>query len=386
MRVNLFDAASHGPRAVRKDKQNGAESHSRLQADLPRRNVPRLATGVLASGRRSRKIGENRNPEPRTTMSHAHFAHHVDHDDHHEHDDHHGHGHAPTDFGRAFAIAATLNIALVVAQVIFGVLANSVALIADAGHNLGDVLGLLLAWGAHGMARWQPTRRYTYGFRSASILAALFNSIILLVATGAIAWEALRRLSGAGDVEGVTVMVVAAAGIVINGVSAWLLMAGREGDLNIRGAFLHMVADAAISLGVVAAGAVILSTGWNWLDPVASLVIAALIVWGTWGLLREAVMMSLNAVPQGVDGAKVESYLRGLPGVRDVHDLHIWAMSTTETAMTAHLVRPGAGLDDHLLHEVCHELEHRFGISHATLQVESGDTEHECRLAPDHVV
>jgi cobalt-zinc-cadmium efflux system protein len=236
------------------------------------------------------------------------------------------------------------------------------------------------------MARWQPTKRYTYGFRSASILAALFNSIILLVATGAITWEALRRLSGDNDVAGVTVMLVAAAGIVINGVSAWLLMAGRQGDLNIRGAFLHMVGDAAISLGVVAAGAAILATGWNWLDPVASLAIAVLIVWGTWGLLREAVMMSLDAVPQDVDEAKVEGYLRSLPGVSEVHDLHIWAMSTTETAMTAHLVRPGAGLDDHLLHDVCHELEHRFRISHATLQVEAGNTGHVCRLAPDHVV
>jgi cobalt-zinc-cadmium efflux system protein len=321
-------------------------------------------------------------------MSHAHLVHddHHDDDDHHDHHHGHGHDHAPTDFGRAFAIAATLNIALVIAQVVFGVLANSVALIADAGHNLGDVLGLLMAWGAHGMAQWQPTKRYTYGFRSASILAALFNSIILLVATGAIAWEALRRLSGTNDVAGLTVMVVAAAGIVINGVSAWLLMAGRQGDLNIRGAFLHMLGDAAISLGVVAAGAAIVATGWNWLDPIASLVIAALIVWGTWGLLREAVMMSLDAVPQGVDEAGVESYLRGLPGVSEVHDLHIWAISTTETAMTAHLVRPGAGLDDHLLHDVCHELECRFRISHATLQVEAGNTDHACRLAPDHVV
>jgi cobalt-zinc-cadmium efflux system protein len=290
------------------------------------------------------------------------------------------------DFGQAFAVAATLNIALVVAQVVFGVLANSVALIADAGHNLGDVLGLLLAWGAHGMARWLPSRRYTYGFRSASILAALFNGIILLVATGAIAWEALRRLTGPVDVGGVTVMIVAAIGILVNGVSAWLLMAGREGDLNIRGAFLHMLGDAAISLGVVAAGAAILATGWNWLDPLASLAIAVLIVWGTWGLLREAIAMSLDAVPAGVDGARVEGYLRGLPGVTEVHDLHIWAMSTTETAMTVHLVRPGAGLDDHLLHDVCHELEHRFRISHATLQIEAGDTERACKLAPEHVV
>jgi cobalt-zinc-cadmium efflux system protein len=313
-------------------------------------------------------------------MSHAHFPH----DD--DHDEHHGHHHGPIDFGRAFAIATALNIALVVAQVVFGVLANSVALIADAGHNLGDVLGLMLAWGAHGMARWQPTRRHTYGYRSASILAALFNGIILLVATGAIAWEALQRLGDTTDVAGVTMMVVAAVGIVVNGVSAWLLMAGRQGDLNVRGAFLHMLGDAAISLGVVAAGAAIVVTGWNWLDPVASLAIAVLIIWGTWSLLREAIMMSLDAVPQGVDGARVESYLLGLPGVSEVHDLHIWAMSTTETAMTAHLVRPGAGLDDHLLHEISHELEHRFGISHATLQVEAGNTEHACRLAPDHVV
>jgi cobalt-zinc-cadmium efflux system protein len=310
-------------------------------------------------------------------MSQAHLAHdrtHAGHDD------------APTDFGRAFAIAATLNIMLVVAQFVFGLLANSVALIADAGHNLGDVLGLLMAWGAHGMARWQPTQRYTYGFRSASILVALFNGIILMVATGAIAWEALRRLAGTADVGGVTVMIVAAIGIVVNGVSAWLLMAGRKGDLNIRGAFLHLLGDAAISFGVVIAGAVIYVTGWNRLDPVASLIISALIVWGTWGLLREAGMMSLDAVPQGIDRSNVEGYLRGLPGVTEVHDLHIWAMSTTETAMTAHLVRPGAGLDDRLLHEICHELDHRFRISHATLQVEAGDTEHACRLAPDHVI
>jgi cobalt-zinc-cadmium efflux system protein len=312
-------------------------------------------------------------------MSHTH----IDHDEYHVHG---GHDHAPADFGRAFAIAAALNVALVVAQVVFGLLANSVALIADAGHNLGDVLGLLLAWGAHGMARWQPTKRYTYGFRSASILVALFNGIVLMVATGAIAWEALRRLTGTADVAGVTVMIVAAIGIVVNGISAWLLMAGREGDLNVRGAFLHLLGDAAISFGVVVAGAAIVFTGWNWLDPLASLVISVLIVWGTWGLLRESIMMSLDAVPQGIDRASVESYLHGLPGVSEVHDLHIWAMSTTETAMTAHLVRPGAGLDDHMLHEVCHELDRRFRISHATLQVEAGDTEHACRLAPDHVI
>jgi cobalt-zinc-cadmium efflux system protein len=315
-------------------------------------------------------------------MSHAHLAHDDDHDECHGHG---GHG-APTDFGRAFAIAAALNIVLVVAQVVFGVLANSVALIADAGHNLGDVLGLLLAWGAHGMARWQPTQRYTYGFRSASILAALFNGVVLMVATGAIAWEALRRLADATDVGGVTVMIVAAVGIVVNGISAWLLMAGRRGDLNVRAAFLHLLGDAAISFGVVVAGAIIYVTGWNKLDPLASLVISVLIVWGTWGLLRESIMMSLDAVPEGIDRSRVEDYLRGLPGVTEVHDLHIWAMSTTETAMTAHLVRPGAGLDDRLLHEISHELDRRFRVSHATLQVEAGDTEHACRLAPDHVI
>jgi cobalt-zinc-cadmium efflux system protein len=324
-----------------------------------------------------------------TGMPHVYLDHDDDHDragrNHGTYDHGHG-GQAPADFGRAFAIASALNIALVVAQVVFGVLANSVALIADAGHNLGDVLGLLLAWGAHGMARWQPTERYTYGFRSASILVALFNGIILMVATGAIAWEALRRLAGTEDVAGVTVMVVAAIGIVVNGLSAWLLMTGRKGDLNIRAAFLHLLGDAAISFGVVVAGAVIYMTGWNRLDPLASLVISVLIVWGTWGLLREAVMMSLAAVPQGIDRAGVESYLRGLPGVSEVHDLHIWAMSTTETALTAHLVRPGAGLDDHLLHEISRELEHRFKISHATLQIEAGDTEQVCRLAPDHVI
>jgi len=310
-------------------------------------------------------------------MSQAHLAHDEDHG-------RGGHDDAPTDFGRAFAIASVLNIALVVAQVVFGVLANSVALIADAGHNLGDVLGLLLAWGAHGMARWQPTQRYTYGFRSASILVALFNGIILMVATGAIAWEALRRLAGTAEVGGVTVMIVAAIGIVVNGVSAWLLMAGRRGDLNVRGAFLHLLGDAAISFGVVVAGAVIYLTGWNRLDPLASLVISVLIVWGTWGLLRESIMMSLDAVPQGIDRSRVEDYLRRLPGVTEVHDLHIWAMSTTETALTVHLVIPGGHPGDGFMAEVCKELRARYHVHHATIQIETGA--HPCELAPDHVV
>jgi cobalt-zinc-cadmium efflux system protein len=327
-------------------------------------------------------------------MSHDHHAHSEDHADHdHAHHDHaggghagHGHSHAPAGFGNAFAIAAVLNIALVAAQIVFGLLANSVALLADAGHNFGDVLGLLLAWGAHGMAQWRPTGRYTYGFRSASILAALFNGLILVMATGAIAWEAIRRLFDPGPVGGATVTVVAAIGIAVNGASAFLLMAGRRHDLNVRGAFLHMVGDAAISLGVVITGAAIALTAWNWLDPVASLVISAVIVWSTAGLLSESVKLSLAAVPDDIDRTKVEDYLRSLPGVRDVHDLHIWAMSTTETALTAHLVRPGAGLDDRLLQEAALGLDRIFRIRHATLQVEAGDTEEACRLAPDHVV
>lgn len=311
--------------------------------------------------------------------------------DHDHHDDGHdhshggiGHVHAPTNFGRAFAIAAVLNIILVITQVIYGVAANSVALLADAGHNFGDVLGLLLAWGAHSMAQWQPTKRYTYGFRSASILAALLNALILMVATGAIAWEAIQRFSEPHEVGGVTVMVVAAIGIVVNGVSAWLLLAGRKGDLNIRGAFLHLVGDAAVSVGVVGAGAVIYFTQLSWVDPVASLVISGLIVWGTWGLLRESFKLSLGAVPESIDRSNVETYLRALPGVTEIHDLHIWPMSTTETALTAHLVRPGAGLDDAFLTGACEELSKRFAIGHATLQVETGDGV--CKLAPEHVV
>ena len=296
------------------------------------------------------------------------------------------HVHAPAHFGRAFALAAFLNIALVVAQVVYGVLANSVALLADAGHNFGDVLGLLLAWGAQAMSNSLPTKRYTYGFQSASILAALLNSLILLVATGAIAWQAILRIHDPSDVAGTTVMTVAAIGIVVNGASAALLMAGRGHDLNVRAACLHLLGDAAISLGVVVTGAIIALTAWDWLDPVASLIISALIVWGTWGVLREATMLSLAAVPETVDPAQVRDYLIRLPGVSEVHDLHIWAMSTTEVALTAHLVRPSAGLDDQLLKAAADGLAERFKIRHATLQIEAGNLEQACRLAPDSVI
>jgi cobalt-zinc-cadmium efflux system protein len=303
----------------------------------------------------------------------------------HDHGHDHGPSHAPKNFGRMFAIATLLNLGLVAVQVFYGIVAHSVALLADAGHNFGDALGLVIAWGAHFLARLNPTARYTYGFRSASILATLLNGVILLVATGAIAWEAIGRFFEPSEVAGMTVMVVAAVGILINGFSAWLLMAGQKIDLNIRGAFLHMVADAAVSLGVVLAGGLILLTGWNWLDPAVSIAISFVIVWGTWGLLREAVDHSLDAVPTKIDPKEVAKFLGELPGVADVHDLHVWAMSTTETALTCHLVMPDGYPGDEFLQKVCDQLHHRFEIAHPTIQIELADAG-PCKLAPEHVV
>jgi cobalt-zinc-cadmium efflux system protein len=242
---------------------------------------------------------------------------------------------------------------------------------------------LVLAWGAYLLGRAAPTERFTYGFRSASILSALINAILLLVATGAIAWEAILRFGNPEHTNGLTVMIVAGVAIVINGLSAWLLMAGRRHDLNIRSAFAHLAADAAVSAGVVIAGAVLLLTGWTWVDPVASLLVSAAIVWGTWGLLRESLNMSMNAVPQGISIVDVRCYLENLPGVASLHDLHVWAMSTTETALTVHLVCNGRTGDGFLV-DAARELEHRFGIHHATIQIEAGELE--CRLAPTNVV
>ena len=300
----------------------------------------------------------------------------------HDHHDHHAHG--ATNFGAAFAIATALNLGLVVAQIVYGLAANSVALLTDAGHNFGDALGLVLAWGAYRLGRAAPTERFTYGFRSASILSALINAILLLVATGAIAWEAIQRFGRPEQTNGVTVMVVAGAAIVVNGLAARLLMAGGKDDLNIRSAFAHLAADAAVSAGVVIAGAVLLLTGWTWVDPVASLLVSVAIVWGTWSLLWESLHLSVNAVPQGVSIADVRGYWGILPGVAGVHDLHIWAMSTTETALTVHLVCDGGHAGDAFLMDTAHELEHRFGIRHATIQVETG--ERDCRLAPTSVI
>jgi cobalt-zinc-cadmium efflux system protein len=301
----------------------------------------------------------------------------------HHHSGRHHH-HAAARFGRAFAIAILLNLALVAVEVGYGLRGNSIALIADGGHNSGDVLALILAWGAQKLTEWPPTKRYTYGFGSASILSALLNSIFLLVATGAIGLEAILRLWQPAPVAAAPIIIVAGVGIVVNGVSAWLLHVAHGEDLNVRTAHVHLLADAAISLGVVIAGAIIVFTGWNRVDAAASLVIAATILWSTWSLLNEATRLSMQAVPRGIDALHVRAYLEALPGVTGVHDLHIWATSTTQTALTAHLVRPHASPDDDFLIVAADGLTHQFGIHHATLQIETGDSE--CRLAPDYVV
>ena len=299
---------------------------------------------------------------------------------------HHGHAHAAPSPTRAFAIGVGLNLAFVVAEVVYGLAANSLALLADAGHNLSDVVGLLLAWGAARLARVAPTPRRTYGWRRASILAALANAVVLLVAVGGIAWEAVQRVRHPEPVAGLTVIWVAAAGVVVNAASALLFAAGRARDLNLRGAFLHLAADAAVSLGVVVAGLVILRTGWQWLDPAVSLLVAVVITAGTWGLLRESVNLSMDAVPAGIDPAAVAHFLAGQPGVQSLHDLHIWAMSTTENALTVHLVMPPAPSNDAFLRDLEHELHERFGIEHTTVQIERGDDGIECRQAPSEAI
>jgi len=305
------------------------------------------------------------------------------HEHHHHHDHDHGHHHAPRDFGAAFAVGIGLNFAFVVVEAVYGVLAHSMALLADAGHNLSDVLALGLAWGASRLAKRGPSARYTYGLRSTSILAALFNAALLFLVTGGIVWESILRLVDPEPVASKTVMWVALAGIVVNAVSA-APFAKSGGDLNVRAAFLHLAADAAISLGVVLAAALTLATGWLWLDPVMGLAIALVIVVGTWGLLRDSVALSLDAVPPHIDPANVRAYLAKLSGVAEVHDLHIWAMSTTETALTAHLVMPGGHPGDAFTADICKELREHHRVHHATIQIETGAQP--CELAPDHVV
>lgn len=283
-----------------------------------------------------------------------------------------GHAHGPAGFDRAFALGVALNLVFVATEVVFGVIASSTALLADAAHNLSDVLGLLLAWGASYLARRPRSPRRTYGWRSSSILAALLNAIVLLVVTGGIAWEAVLRFVTPAQVGGAVVAWVALVGVGINTATALLFMRGRKHDLNIRGAYLHMAADAAVSAGVVVAGVAILLTGWLWIDPVVTLLIAAVILGGTWGLLRESFNLALHAVPEGIDPESVEAYLGSLPGVTAVHDVHIWAMSTTETALTAHLVKQDPRDDDAIIAEASRVLHDRFRIQHTTLQWERG--------------
>jgi cobalt-zinc-cadmium efflux system protein len=302
----------------------------------------------------------------------------------HHHDHAHHHAHAGR-YDRAFAIGTALNLGFVVAGVGFGLAANSMALLADAAHNLGDVLGLLLGWGAAWLARRPPTRHRTYGWGRGSIFAVLLNASILLIAVGGIAVEAVRRLVIPESVSELTVILVAAAGIVVNGVTALMFMRDRGNDLNIRAQFIHMAGDAGVSGGVVVAGLLMRLTGWVWLDPLSSLGIAVVILFGTWGLLRESIDLAMDAVPVGVPQHEVESYLASLPGVQEVHDLHIWGLSTTDTALTAHLVCADAGTNQRL-HDLTAELRNRFGIGHATLQIETGADAELCRLRPHDVV
>jgi cobalt-zinc-cadmium efflux system protein len=309
------------------------------------------------------------------------------HDDAHDHSHAHAHHHeVPENFDRAFLIGIGLNLSIVVGQVVFGFLAHSLALLADAAHNFSDVIGLVLAFAGAILARRTPSARFTYGLRKASVLAALANAALLLVATGGIIVEAIQRFFEPAPVANGTVVWVAAIGMVLNGVTALLFLRGRNDDLNLRGAFLHMTADAVVSLGVVVAALVIMATGWLWIDPAMGLVIAGVILWSSWDLTRDTTKLALDAVPESVDRAAVEAYLRGLPGTTDVHDLHIWGMSTRDVALTVHLVRPGEGLDDHFLGDLTHELQHRFGIAHATVQIEAGDPAHPCALAPENVI
>lgn len=331
---------------------------------------------------------------PTTARPHVHDHAH-DHGHNHVHDHghshghghahgHHGHSHAPASFGRAFAIGTTLNLVFVLVEAGYGFGAHSLSLVADAGHNLGDVLGLVLAWVASTLARRTPTKRRTYGLRRSSILAALANAILLLITVGGIGVEAVGRLLHPSAVHGQVMIWVAAAGIVINGVTAMMFISGHKEDLNLRAAFAHFLADALVSVGVVIAGIVILFTGWRWVDPAVSLVLAVVITVGTWHLLSQSINLAMDAVPESVDPHAVEQYLEGLDGVTEVHDLHIWGMSTTEVALTAHIVKPAAvgDDDDALLLGACKELHDRFGIEHTTIQIERGRGPHDCRHAP----
>jgi cobalt-zinc-cadmium efflux system protein len=289
----------------------------------------------------------------------------------------HSHDHSPADFGNAFAIGIVLNLAFVVVEAVYGLVAGSMALLADAGHNLSDVLGLVLAWGGAALVKRRPNHRFSYGLKKSSILAALLNALLLLVAVGAIIAESIRRLSNPEPTDGNVVTAVAAAGILVNGVTAWLFARGRKHDINIRGAYLHMAADAGVSAGVVVAGILIQRTGMLWIDPVTSLAVALIILWGTWDLLTESTAMTLAGVPRGIDSVQVGRALEKLPGVEAIHHLHIWSISTTETALTVHLVAEEGVDRDRLIRQSNAYVHDMFGISHSTIQVESADMDHD---------
>lgn len=304
----------------------------------------------------------------------------------HSHEHAHDHAREPVARDTAFAAGALLNAAFVIVEGTYGLIGHSMALLADAGHNLSDVAALLIAWAASALARQRPSTRFTYGYRGSSILAALLNAVILFIAVGAIGLESVQRLIEPEPVAGLTVIVVASIGIVVNGITTLLFLRGRHADLNIRSAYLHMAADTLVSVGVVVTGALIMATGWVWLDPAAGLVIVAVIVAGAWDLLRQSMRLALDAVPASIDPESVRRYLVGLAGVAEIHDLHIWPMSTTETALTCHLVMPAGHPGDAVLARLAVELRERFAIQHATIQVETGDPAHPCELVPDHVV
>jgi cobalt-zinc-cadmium efflux system protein len=295
----------------------------------------------------------------------------------------HSHHHEINNYNRSFAIGIALNIIFVVIEVTYGLVADSLALIADAGHNLSDVMSLMLAWGASYLATKHPTHKRTYGLRKVTIMASLVSAVLLLVALGGIAWESIERLSSPEPVNGMIVIVVAAIGVVINTATALLFVKGQKHDLNIRAAYLHMAADAAISLGVVLAGIAIMLTGLLWLDPFISLFIVVVILISTWELLKNSIDLSIDAVPQGIDVSHVQSYLKNLENVIDIHDLHIWALSTTDTALTVHLVTNNEVIDNRFLKEIQEHLHHHFNISHTTIQVEYKDSDYTCVLDRD---
>lgn len=331
---------------------------------------------------------DHRHHEHNSRREHAHPREAVperadDHD--HAHDHHHVHG--PPQSGRAFAVGIALNLAFVFVEVGYGLVAHSLALVADAGHNLGDVLGLGLSWGATALAQLKPSTRRTFGYRRTTIVASVVNALVLVFVTGGLTWESIGRLRSPGAApEGRTMIAVALAGTVINTASALLFLHGREKDLNLRGAFLHLASDAVLAAGVAASGVVILFTGWTWLDPAVSIVLAVTIFAGTWSLMKRSFNLILDAVPEGINPEHVRAFLGGLPHVVEVHDLHIWAMSTTETALTAHLVMPNNVCKPSFLGEVCSELHAKFDIDHATLQIDPEDAPSPCMLAPEEHV